>query len=226
MDRSRTFVVRPGANLDEESVRVFLARRGPSWRERHRPFTPEHPARLGFIGRDWERKGLPRLVGAAEILHHRGRPIRVTVIGHCPEHLQRHPQVEALGLLSKSTEMPRFLEAVDRFALGCLPSYYEPLGISTLEALRLGVPVLGADVGGIPDCVPPGAGFLVPVDATAEDIADAVEHHVLDPDRYAGLVRGAVAESENVTWEKTVEKLARVWAGLEPPAFPEGVNGG
>lgn len=215
-DPSRAFAVRPGANLDEPAVRAFLADRGPSWRQRGEPdamFTAAHPARLGFIGRDWKRKGLPRLVGAAEVLHRRGRPVRVTVVGHCPEHLRRHPLVEALGFVSKATDMPRFLKAVDSFALGCLPSHFEPLGISTLEALRLGVPVLGADTGGIPDCVPAGAGFLVPAAATAEDIADAVEHHLFDPDRYAGLVRGAAAESENVTWARTVEQLMRIWTG-------------
>lgn len=210
-DPAKAFAVRPGANLDEPAVRAFLAARGPSWREQGRPFTAERPARLGFIGRDWERKGLPRLVGAAEILHRRGRPVRVTVIGHCPEHLRGHPQVESLGLISKATDTPRFLRAIDDFALGCLPSHFEPLGISTLEALRMGVPVLGADTGGIPDCVPPGAGFLVPVTATAEQIADAVESNVFDPDRYAALVRGAVAESENVTWDKAVAQLMRVW---------------
>lgn len=214
---SKAFAVLPGANLDEAKVQRFLAERGRSWREDGRAFTADHPARLGFIGRDWKRKGLPRLVGAAEILHQRGRPVRVTVIGHCPEHLQRHPQVEWVGAISKDTDTDRFLTTIDSFALGCLPSHFEPLGISTLEARRLGVPVMGADTGGIPDAIPSSVGFLVPVDSTAGDIADALEKNLFDQDRYATLVRGAVAECENVTWARTAEQFVKIWAGEAEP---------
>jgi glycosyltransferase involved in cell wall biosynthesis len=213
VDPARVFVVRPGANFDEELVREFLARRGSSWRERGEPFTAEHPARLGFIGREYVRKGLPRLVAAAEVLHSRGRPVRVSVIGHCPEHLRGHPQVEWLGFVHKGREPEHFLELVDRFALGCLPSHFEPLGISTLECLRLGVPVMGAAVGGIPDCVPADGGFLVSAAADGEEIADAIERHVFDPVRYHAMVSGAVAEAANTTWDAAVRQLQAVWDG-------------
>jgi glycosyltransferase involved in cell wall biosynthesis len=206
-------VVRPGANLDEPQVRNYLQRRGPSWRERPFSFTPENPARLGFIGREYLRKGLPRLVEASEILHSRGRPVRVTVIGHCPEHLRTHPLVEWKGFIHKSQDTPRFLVEVDTFAIGCLPSYDEPLGISTLECLRLGIPVLGADVGGIPDCVPPQAGVLVPRLASGGDIADALEALLFDEERYRAAVRGAVANMEQVTWDAAVSRLIQTWAG-------------
>jgi glycosyltransferase involved in cell wall biosynthesis len=216
VDPAKVFVVRPGANLDEPAVRAYLAGRGAPWRRSGRPFTPENPARLGFIGREYVRKGLPRLVEAAEILHGRGRPVRVAVIGHCPEHLRQHPQVEWVGFIQKGREMERFLTAVDGFALGCLPSYAEPLGISTLECLRLGVPVMGADVGGIPDCVPPEAGFLVPRLASGGEIADAIDRHLFDPVRYQAMVNGAEAIADQVTWDITVERLRAIWAGEVP----------
>ena len=212
VDPARAFAVKPGANLNEAAVRAFLTSRGKSWRERGEPFTRAQPARLGFIGMDWRRKGLERLVSAAETLARRDRPVTVSVIGNCPEHLRGHPQVEWLGVMSKSRDTAGFLTAVDSFALGCLPSHAEPLGISTLECLRLGVPVMGADVGGIPDCVPRDAGFLVPVDATGETIADAIERSVFVPDRYNELQQAATREMENVTWEATVRRLKEIWA--------------
>lgn len=213
VDPAKTYVVRPGANLDEGDVVPYLLQRGPSWRERPEPFSRGNPARLGFIGRDYLRKGLPRLVDAADILHARGRSVLVSVIGHCPEHLRQHPRVEWVGFIHKGQEPRRFLSAVDRFALGCLPSYAEPLGISTLECLRLGIPVMGAAVGGIPDCVPPEGGFLVDGSATAGDIADAIEGHVFDPDRYRGMVTGAVAAASGTTWATTVAQFQTIWEG-------------
>ncbi len=212
VDPARAFAVKPGANLDETAVRAFLAARGTSWRERAEPFTSSRPARLGFIGMDWRRKGLERLVEAAAILAGRGRPVMVSVIGNCPEHLRGHRQVEWLGAMNKSRDTAAFLAGVDSFAIGCLPSYAEPLGISTLECLRLGVPVMGANVGGIPDCVPPDAGFLVPVTANSELIADEIDAHVFVPDRYAQMQQAASREMEHVTWEATVSRLKEIWA--------------
>jgi starch synthase len=220
VDPRHVYVVRPGANMDEPAVQAYLAARGRSWREAGEPFTPDRPARLGLVGLWPERKGLPRLVAAAEVLARRGRPVKVNMIGNCPEHLRGHPQVEWVGVVNKTRELDRFLREVDRFALGCLPSHFEPLGISTLEALRLGVPVMGADTGGIPDCVPSGAGFLVPRDAGGEEIADAIEYHVFDPDRYAALQAAAVREAPGVTWEVTVQRFQEIWAGKARPFDP------
>lgn len=219
VDARKVFVVRPGANLDETAVKEFLRRRGPSWRTTKPVFTSDHPARLGFIGRDWERKGLPRLVAAAEILRKRGRPVVVTVVGADPPKFRGNGAVELLGLISKSTELDRFLQVIESFALGCLPSHFEPLGISTLECLRLGVPAMGTDVGGIPDCIPEGAGFVLPANVDGPQIADAIERHLFDADAYARICQGAVQQSEHVTWHRTVENLIAIWEGRVTPPF-------
>ena len=213
VDPKKVFAVKPGANLDEPAVLDYLARRGRSWRREGKEFSAENPARLGFIGREYERKGLPRLVAAAEELDRRGRRVRVTIIGNCPEHFRNHPLVEAVGFLDKRNDTARFLETIDRFAIGCLPSYFEPLGISTLEALRLGVPVMGAATGGIPDCVPKDAGFLVPVGATGEQIADEMEVRLFDVVRYNAMVVAAEAEAESVTWDTTARRFCDIWSG-------------
>jgi glycosyltransferase involved in cell wall biosynthesis len=208
---AKVHVVRPGANIDEDVVREYLTSRGQSWRNSVERFTPENPARLGFIGMDWRRKGLERLVNAAKILASRGRPVRVTVIGDCPEHLRTDPVVEYRGVISKATQMREFVTAIDTFALGCLPSYAEPLGISTLECLRLGVPVMGTRVGGIPDCVPDDGGFLVERDATPEQIAEAIDARVFDAGSYRSLVAGAQREMDHVSWDSSAEAFTTIW---------------
>ena len=57
-----------------------------------------------------------------------------------------------------------------------MPSFYEPLGMSQIEALSLGVPVVASRVGGIPETM---EGPLVPpgdAEAWALALADALEH--------------------------------------------------
>jgi glycosyltransferase involved in cell wall biosynthesis len=125
--------------------------------------------------------------------------------------LRANPVVEYRGVISKATQMRDFVTAIDTFALGCLPSYAEPLGISTLECLRLGVPVMGTRVGGIPDCVPDAGGFLVSNDATPEQIADAMDARVFDASAYRTMVNGAFAEMDQVSWHLTAERFANIW---------------
>ncbi|HTL28936.1 MAG TPA: glycosyltransferase family 4 protein [Tepidisphaeraceae bacterium] len=218
---AKVFVVRPGANIDEDVVREYLATRGESWRSRGEPFTDKHPARLGFIGMDWKRKGLERLVEAAKILHARGRSVRVAIIGDCPQCLRDEPVAEWLGVISKATQMREFVSAIDTFALGCLPSYSEPLGISTLECLRLGVPVMGTRVGGIPDCVPQTGGFLVPGNVNADDLADAIDARVFDPAIYRAMVQGAIEEMNRVSWDATARRFIELWRPAPTNGFSE-----
>lgn len=214
-DPSKVHVIRPGANLDESRVQAFLQNRGRAWREDQQEFSRLNPARLGFIGVDYRRKGLSRLIDAARILDSRGCPVKVVVIGECADEHKQLPLVECAGRINKRDELDRFLTVVDSFAIGCLPSYAEPLGISTLECLRMGVPVLGTNVGGIPDCIAPSYGLLVDGAADGEVIAGVLQEHLFDPDKYGTLVRGAVREMEKTTWANTVAEFIRVWQGGE-----------
>lgn len=210
IDPSKVHVVRPGANLHESAVEAFrAANTRKSWRSGE-PFSNEDPAVLGMIANDPIRKGFPKLVAVAEKLASRGRPVRACMVGNCPENLRGHPLVDAPGFIKKTDEAA-FLAKLDSFAMGCLLSSIEPLGIGTLEALRLGIPVLGNRIGGIPDCVPSDAGFIVEPNATADEIADLLEPNLFDPQRYAQLCQAAESHSAEVTWDATVANMMRLW---------------
>lgn len=60
----------------------------------------------------------------------------------------------APGWLDRGALDALFAEA----ALVIAPSVYEPFGLAALEAMRMGAPVLAADVGGLRDVVTPGSG--------------------------------------------------------------------
>ncbi|ETJ43690.1 putative glycosyltransferase, partial [human gut metagenome] len=59
-------------------------------------------------------------------------------------------------------ELQAVLASSDGFVC---PSVYEPLGIVNLEAMAMGLPVVGSATGGIPDVIVDGeTGYLVPID--------------------------------------------------------------
>jgi hypothetical protein len=65
--------------------------------------------------------------------------------------------------------------------------------------------------------VPADAGILLPADVSGNDIADALEPRLFDPDRYAAFQAAAVRERMNVTWAGTVERMQQIWAGNAQP---------
>jgi glycosyltransferase involved in cell wall biosynthesis len=78
-----------------------------------------------------------------------------------------------------------FLAALDLFIM---PSRSEAWGLSALEAMAHGVPVIASDIGGLAEIVEPGSGWLMPPgDASA--LARAIVSAASDPEslRTAGL---------------------------------------
>ncbi|MDH3414145.1 MAG: glycosyltransferase family 4 protein [Gammaproteobacteria bacterium] len=197
--KERVRVVVPGANLDE----AILARYG------ERPVSRSSEFIVGYIGKDSIRKGLYRLARAVALLRSEGTRVRLRVIGHCPDDLREADGVEATGFLDKRGDPEGFISALAQCSLGCLPSYAEALGIALLEFLRLGIPVVGTRVGGIPDAVPDGAGVLVDADIEPRGLADVIGKLCADEDAYAALCQGAAAARSWATWERAVSDFAR-----------------
>jgi glycosyltransferase involved in cell wall biosynthesis len=75
-------------------------------------------------------------------------------------------------------DVPTWLQAAD---IAVVPSHVEPLGNATLEAMSHGLPVVGSNVGGIPEMiVDGGTGLLVPPREDG-DLARAIATLIDDP---------------------------------------------
>ena len=93
--------------------------------------------------------------------------------------------------------------------------WYEPFGITPLEAMACGTPVIGASVGGIKHSVIDGVtGYLVPPKAPrvlAERIAYLQDNPVLA----RALGRAGIRRVRTrFTWERVASELAGVYAGV------------
>lgn len=189
----RVRVVLPGANIPETAI--------PPAREWNGDFSP---LRLGFIGADWSGKGGTLLLDAAVNLDRMGFPVEVVVIGSRDASVPDHPLVRSIGFIDKSHDIARFVKIVRTFHFGCLLSRAEALGISTLECLRLGIPVIGRAVGGIVDTIPTGAGFLLPADEhTSERLTEVLVDTLRAPERYMAMRNAAEAAGKYCVWDRT-----------------------
>ncbi len=159
---------------------------------------PERPA-VVFVGRITRQKGLPYLRARARALPEvqvrravRGRPRHPEIAAEVSGAVEVL-QSERTGVVWIEQMLPR-AELVAVLAASTVfvcPSVYEPLGIVNLEAMAVGLPVVGTATGGIPEVVDDGVtGLLVPIDQ-----ADDGTGTPLDPDRFVADLADALTQA-------------------------------
>ena len=84
----------------------------------------------------------------------------------------------------------------------CLPSLYEGFGLTALEAMASGTPVVVADRGALPEVVG-DAGLVVPPEV--ESLEDALGRVLSEPELAARLRRKGLDRARGYTWERTAE---------------------
>ena len=117
-------------------------------------------------------------------------PSRLMMVGDGPDRPEAEEEVRHLGLddrvnfLGKIESVAPLLASADLFLL---PSENESFGLSALEALASGVPVVGTDVGGVPEVVRNGeTGILCRV-GDVEAMAQAALLILGDKDRWQAM---------------------------------------
>lgn len=101
-------------------------------------------------------------------------------------------------------ELANAFASADVFAF---PSLTDTLGNVAFEAMASGIPVVGADAGGIPDIVQDGInGFLVDPSET-EIFAEKIDSILSRPDLRGALTAGALASACDQSWRKATMKV-------------------
>jgi glycosyltransferase involved in cell wall biosynthesis len=88
------------------------------------------------------------------------------------------------------------------------PSLYEGFGISPLEAMRCGTPVISSDRSSLPEVVGEG-GMLV--DPTPEKLGAALAFALRTPHELHELRRRAIAQAERFSWARTAQETAAAY---------------
>jgi glycosyltransferase involved in cell wall biosynthesis len=112
------------------------------------------------------------------------------LIGDGPHRAALEAQAKALGIADRVQFLGSRNDVAERLAdaqLFILPSRWEGLPRSILEAMRAGLPVIASDVGGIPECVEHGVtGYRVPR-GSVEEMARHIQMLLRDPQRRAEM---------------------------------------
>lgn len=125
-------------------------------------------------------------------------PSMLVMVGDGPERVEAEAEARELGV----AEHVLFLGKIDAIApllagahLFLLTSDKESFGLSALEALASGVPVIGANAGGLPEVVTEGVtGFLHPVGDVDAMAASGIAL-LSDPDAWQRMSDAAAADA-------------------------------
>lgn len=173
------------------------------------------------IGTTTPEKGLDDLVEAAGILAEGTSKFTVRVVGDF-DHLTYRTKVERR---LKSLGIQQYFQftgfqtdtrpSLHRAAIYCSPSHTEGMGMTIVEAMSAGLPVVAADSGGPRDIVEEGkTGMLVPV-KNPEALAEALREVLTNPKLAAsmgeaGRKRARQRFDVDMTVPLMVEQLERV----------------
>lgn len=174
------------------------------------------PPTVLAVARLHPQKGLGYLLQAATLLP----DVRFLVAGDGPARSELTHQAETLRLgdrfqfLGERGDVPALLRAADVFVL---PSLYEGLPVSVLEAMAAGTPVVATAVGGTDEAVVDGeSGILVPP-RDPEALANAMREVLSNPPLASKLVGGAKARvGASFSADAVARGVSEVYAELQP----------
>ena len=169
---------------------------------------------IGTIAALAKRKGHRYLFEATRRLKQRHPDVRVLVVGKGHQENRLRRLAARLGLSETvlftgfRQDIPQVLNTLDVFVMA---SEREGLGVALLEASCCGLPIIGSNVGGIPEIVKDGATGLLTPPADPEALADKLGY-LLDHPAHAREL-GANAKAF-VRKEFSLESMVRGYCQL------------
>lgn len=202
IEKNKIFVVPGGANIDINLVNSFDLLKIPP------EISKKNPIKLGFIGKDWKRKGGDFLLKLADIFISKSIPFELRVIGPRKKDLPKHQSLRYLGFLDKNLNLNNFVDELRTWHFGTLFSEAEAFGISNRECMLLGVPIICHDIGGISSTLPKSDYGMIFKPNPAPLIVYKWVMDILCPyDNYIELRKKLFRKRKEFSWENSIASL-------------------
>jgi glycosyltransferase involved in cell wall biosynthesis len=207
----RVHLARPGVDpmfrpLPEREVHEFLDGHGIA-----QPY-------VLFVGTLEPRKNVVRVVEAFATLKKNGLAHRLVLAGgkgwlyepifDAVQRLGLEGEVIFPGFVARQ-ELPMWYNGADLFVY---PSLYEGFGLSPLEAMACGTPVIVSDRASLPEVVG-DAGLLVDAE-DAGALADAMDAVLTSKEQSRSLSERGLARAAGFTWERTARETVSVYQSV------------
>ena len=205
IDPKKVHVIVGGPNLDENILK----------KENHLlcPKEPNHkdPLIIGFLGKDWERKGGKFTYELVKNLNSLGMNTILRVIGVNRKDIPKSPFIQNVGYIDKNKDFNKFLKEISSWHFSALFSYSEGSPRSNLESLKLGVPILSHNIGGISSTfIKNYYGNLFDPFPTTKEVCDWIISEIKPYDNYQ-IKRNLLKNiSTQINWEKELLKMRSI----------------
>jgi glycosyltransferase involved in cell wall biosynthesis len=164
-----------------------------------------------FVGRLEQQKGLVHLIKGVKMLE---EDFELLIVGEGSQENELRnvasgsDNVKFLGYLGGKELVEKYLES-DVFIL---PSIWEGLPVSLLEAMAAGLPVIVTDVGGISGICLNGENALVVNPGNPEELASAMKKMIDDGDLRMKLgEKGRKTVEEKFSWKNTANSVMKIY---------------
>jgi len=200
---SRVRVVYPGVNVSNDRDGGLAAPRAAG------------ETVLGTACRLVRLKAVVYLIRALALLHKDTSRVRLEIAGSGPElkalehEVQLHRLANHVRFLGWQADLMPLMAGWDIYVQ---PSVGEPFGITALEAMAAGLPVVATADGGLPELVEHGrTGWLVPPRDSAA-LADRLRALLLDPEQRRRMgAAGCARARESFSVDRMVKSISNIY---------------
>ncbi len=168
------------------------------------------------VGTNHQRKNIDNILKSLVVLRDRGVPVKLWKVGS-----EFSSEQQKLIRLHSLEPMITFISTPDKITLLKLyntadallaPSLYEGFGLTILEAMACGTPVISANVSSLPEVAGDAAILVDPLDVQA--IADAVYALQSDTKLRQSYIEKGLARTKQFSWRSSTEQVVQVYESL------------
>lgn len=176
-------------------------------------YSLQNPPYLVHVGRFFEAKNHEVMVRAVKLLKERGMEVRLDFCGDGETRGAAEALVRALGVEENvrfcgvAEQVFPILHEADLFLL---PSRFEGMPMSLIEAMGTGLPAIASRVGGISDMVTDGHNGLL-IEPNAEELANAIARLLDAPELRERLGRNAREEAVRFSGETMARNYMKLY---------------